>query len=106
MEIRGMTTRKLALSATAAWLALALAAASAQPAPPPAAGPGGQAPPPRGSAAASVVPPQDEAKLRAEHPELYAVPPVSHSYKPARTAWGDPDLRGMWPIDSIGGLPL
>ena len=94
--------RKIALFAAAAALTLGLAAAaSAQQ---------GGAPPaaqqPRGSAAASVTPPQDEAKLRAEHPELYVMAPVSHAYKPARTAWGDPDLRGMWPIDSIGGLPL
>ena len=96
--------RKMALFAAAAGLTLGLAAvASAQQAGgPPAAG----ARPPRGSAAASVTAPQDEAKLRAEHPELYVLPPVSHRYQPARTAWGDPDLRGMWPIDSLGGLPL
>ena len=94
--------RKIALFAAAAGLTLGLvAAASAQQAGAPPA-----AQQPRGSAAASVVPAQDEAKLRAEHPELYVMAPVSHAYKPARTAWGDPDLRGMWPIDSIGGLPL
>jgi hypothetical protein len=92
--------RKIGLFAAAACFAVGVAAvAAAQDRPPQ-----GQAP--RGSAAASVVPPQDEEKLRKEHPELYVVPPVSKSYKPARTAWGDPDLRGMWPIDSIGGLPL
>jgi hypothetical protein len=83
-----MTIRKIALCATAAaaaWLAVGLTAASAQQ--------GG-------------LPAQDEAKLRAEHPELYMLPPVSRSYQPKKTAWGDPDLRGMWPIDSIGGLPL
>ena len=97
--------RKIGLFAAAACFAVGLTtAASAQQNGPPPQG-GGQAAP-RGSAAASVVPPQDEEKLRAAHPELYVVPPVSKSYKPARTAWGDPDLRGMWPIDSIGGLPL
>ena len=101
--------RKIVLFAAAASLTLGLAAvASAQqngPAPQAgAAAPAGRpaAPPPRPGA----LPPQDEARLRAEHPELYVVPPVSHRYQPKRTAWGDPDLRGMWPVDSVGGLPL
>jgi hypothetical protein len=34
------------------------------------------------------------------------LPPVSHSYVPKKTFWGDPDLRGMWPVDSIGGLTV
>jgi hypothetical protein len=38
--------------------------------------------------------------------ELFVLPPVSHAYTPKKTAWGDPDLRGMWPIDAIGGLNL
>jgi hypothetical protein len=38
--------------------------------------------------------------------ELFVLPPVSHAYVPKKTAWGDPDLRGMWPIDAIGGLNL
>jgi len=38
--------------------------------------------------------------------DLTYLPPVPHTYKPKRTAWGDPDLRGTWPIDSLGGLPL
>ncbi|HEY5412405.1 MAG TPA: hypothetical protein VIJ94_16930 [Caulobacteraceae bacterium] len=54
----------------------------------------------------ATLPAQDEAELRKDHPELYVLPPVSHAYQPKRTAWGDPDLRGMWPVDSIGGLPL
>ena len=110
MEPRGKSvtkTRTIALFSAVAGLALILAAsASAQqngPAPGGAAAPAGRAgPPPRPGA----LPPQDEARLRAEHPELYVVPPVSHRYQPKRTAWGDPDLRGMWPVDSVGGLPL
>jgi len=27
-------------------------------------------------------------------------------YTPKKTAWGDPDLQGIWPIDNLGGLPL
>ncbi len=110
MEPRGKSvtrTRTIALFSAVAGLALILAAsASAQqngPAPGGAAAPAGRAgPPPRPGA----LPPQDEAKLRAEHPELYVVPPVSHRYQPKKTPWGDPDLRGMWPVDSVGGLPL
>ena len=52
------------------------------------------------------LPKVDEAELRRDHPELYVLPAVSRSYVPRKTAWGDPDLRGMWPIDSFGGLPL
>ncbi|HYD23516.1 MAG TPA: hypothetical protein VEB68_01880 [Croceibacterium sp.] len=37
--------------------------------------------------------------------DLAAVPTMP-SYKPRKTAWGDPDLRGGWPIDSLGGLAL
>ena len=110
MEPRGKSvtrTRTIALFSAVAGLALILAAsASAQQngqAPGGAAAPAGRAgPPPRPGA----LPPQDEAKLRAEHPELYVVPPVSHRYQPKKTPWGDPDLRGMWPVDSVGGLPL
>lgn len=27
-------------------------------------------------------------------------------YTPKKTAWGDPDLRGTWPLDALGGLPM
>jgi len=103
-----MKFREIALCA-AAWSAIGLAGAFAQPASAPAAAGAGQQPaarpaPPRGGGFG--LPPQDEAKLRAEHPELYVLPPVPHNYKPKKTSWGDPDLRGIWPIDSIGGLAL
>jgi hypothetical protein len=83
-------------------LGLAATAVAQENGPPPARPAAAAAGPPRGNG----LPPQDEAKLRQEHPELYVLPPVSHAYKPKRTAWGDPDLTGMWPVDSIGGLPL
>ena len=80
-----MRIREIALCA-AAWCALGLTAAAAQtsnvPAPP--------MTPPAGA------PPVD----------LTVLPPVPHDYKPKRTSWGDPDLRGIWPIDNLGGLPL
>ncbi len=38
--------------------------------------------------------------------DLTVMPPVPTDYEPARTAWGDPDLRGMFPIDNIASLPM
>ncbi len=46
---------------------------------------------------------EDQSKMPKE---LFVLPPVSHAYTPKKTAWGDPDLRGMFPIDAIGGLPM
>ena len=28
------------------------------------------------------------------------------SYRPPRTAWGDPDLEGKWPSTNMAGVPL
>lgn len=47
------------------------------------------------AAAASLVSAQQAPE------DLTEVPPVTSDYKPARTPWGDPDLRGTWPIDPI-----
>jgi hypothetical protein len=33
-------------------------------------------------------------------------PSAAKSYVPARTPWGDPDLRGMWPLDAVGQTPM
>lgn len=38
--------------------------------------------------------------------DLTVMPPVPTDYEPARTSWGDPDLRGTWPIDNIASLPM
>ncbi len=35
-----------------------------------------------------------------------APPAASKGYKPKLTAWGEPDLRGTWPIDYLNGLVL
>ncbi|MDB5690053.1 MAG: hypothetical protein JWL91_1929 [Sphingomonas bacterium] len=78
-----MKSRNILLAATAAWLAVGLTSVSAQQAAAPAA---------RASASA----PQD----------LTVLPPVPTNYTPKKTAWGDPDLRGTWPIDHLGGLPM
>jgi hypothetical protein len=46
---------------------------------------------------------EDQSKMPKE---LFVLPPVSHAYTPKKTAWGDPDIRGMFPIDAIGGLNI
>jgi hypothetical protein len=38
--------------------------------------------------------------------DLTVMPPVPTDYQPKRTDWGDPDLRGTWPIDNIASLPM
>jgi len=30
----------------------------------------------------------------------------SRQYSPPRTAWGDPDLQGMWPSDQLVDVPF
>jgi hypothetical protein len=66
----------LTLCAAAGWCLMGLAAASAQPLPPP-----GQT-------------------------DLTVVPKVSTAYTPKKTAWGDPDFRGTWPLDHLNGTSL
>jgi hypothetical protein len=39
----------------------------------------------------------------AQEEDLTVLPPASNDYQPARTAWGEPDLRGGWPIDHLNG---
>ena len=40
--------------------------------------------------------------------DLTTIPKVPTDYAPARTAWGDPDFRGTWPISTIwdSGIPV
>jgi len=38
--------------------------------------------------------------------DLTVMPPVPTDFDPPKTAWGDPDLRGTWPIDNIASLPM
>jgi hypothetical protein len=38
--------------------------------------------------------------------DLTKLPAIDMSFKPAKTSWGDPDLRGSWPIDYLNGLVL
>lgn len=38
--------------------------------------------------------------------DLTVLPAVPQDYQPTKTAWGDPDFRGRWPIDHLNGTPL
>ena len=38
--------------------------------------------------------------------DLTAIPPVPKDYHPKKTAWGEPDLRGTWPVDFLNFTPL
>jgi hypothetical protein len=38
--------------------------------------------------------------------ETEAAPAAVALYAVPRTAWGDPDLQGMWPIDKLNGTPV
>src|SRR5690606_34245651 len=44
--------------------------------------------------------------VAAQDLDLTAVPPVPRDYRPALTAWGEPDLRGTWPVDHLNFTPL
>jgi len=38
--------------------------------------------------------------------ELTTIAPVPTDFDPPRTSWGDPDLRGTFPIDNIASIPM
>ena len=38
--------------------------------------------------------------------DLTVMPPVSTAYQPKKTSWGDPDLRGTWPINDVSEIPV
>ncbi|AKH41800.1 hypothetical protein FHS61_002291 [Altererythrobacter atlanticus] len=38
--------------------------------------------------------------------DLTKLPPIPDDYTPELTEWGEPDLRGRWPIDHLNGLPF
>ena len=38
--------------------------------------------------------------------DLTTIPPVATDYQPNKTAWGDPDLRGTWPINDVAEMPV
>jgi len=58
-----------------------------------------------GLASAPAFAQAQQAAPAAAQTDLTQLPPEPN-YQPKKTAWGDPDLRGGWPIDSLGGLPM
>jgi len=46
------------------------------------------------------------ATAQAVPQDLTTMPPVPTDFNPPKTPWGDPDLRGTWPIDNIASLPM
>jgi len=42
----------------------------------------------------------------AQEADLVTVPAIPRDYRPATTAWGEPDLTGTWPIDHLNFTPL
>ncbi len=46
------------------------------------------------------------ASAAANGADLTAVPPVPMDFQPKKTPWGEPDLRGTWPIDHLNFTPL
>lgn len=49
-----------------------------------------------------------QAKKAAESKgvDLTTLPPIPMNYAPAQTSWGEPDIRGGWPIDHLNGTPF
>ena len=43
------------------------------------------------------------APVAAQEADLTVVPPVPTEYQAKKTAWGEPDFRGGWPIDHLNG---
>ena len=59
-----------------------------------------------GSLGVATAVAQPAPAAAASTPDLTRLPPVPKTYQPKKTAWGDPDFQGIWPIDHLGGLPL
>jgi hypothetical protein len=92
MNFRKSTLRLAAASVLVACAGIGTAAVS-EPAKAPAASGAAAAEAPIGAAPVAVT---DPTKLL----------PVSKDYHPKKTAWGEPDFVGMWPIDSIASIPF
>ncbi len=46
------------------------------------------------------------AGIAAAQSDLTVMPPVSTDFQPERTPWGDPDLRGTWPVNDVAEMPV
>jgi hypothetical protein len=58
------------------------------------------------TAAACALALSASALAQQPGPDLTVMPPVPTDYQPQRTAWGDPDLRGTWPINDVAEMPV
>jgi hypothetical protein len=66
------------------------------------------------AASALALPTMSSAQEKAAAPaaaapapaDLTKLQPVPDTYQPKKTAWGDPDFTGKWPIDNIASLPF
>jgi hypothetical protein len=48
---------------------------------------------------------QDSGPSPRELAMAAGAPAAAQGWSAPRTEWGDPDLRGIWPIDSVGRTP-
>ena len=55
---------------------------------------------------ASVLVSPSVALAQKTPADLTAVPPVPTTYVPKKTAWGDPDFRGIWPIENLNSAHI
>lgn len=58
------------------------------------------------ASAALVLVPAPAALAQAVPDDLTTMPAVPDDFQPGKTPWGDPDLRGTWPINDIAELPV
>jgi hypothetical protein len=57
-------------------------------------------------AAACLLAPVGPLGAQDAAQDLTVMPPVRTDYQPERTPWGDPDLRGTWPINDVAEMPV
>jgi hypothetical protein len=53
---------------------------------------------------AGVIDPAFPAAAQSQDPTV--LPDIPRDYRPRRTPWSEPDLRGTWPIDHLNGTPM
>jgi hypothetical protein len=59
----------------------------------------------RGGRGGAPAPPPEPGTAKERQLWAYDVKPVPN-YAPPKTAWGDPDLQGIWPINHLIAVPL
>lgn len=58
------------------------------------------------NSANQAVTAQVSTQARVFPTDLTVLPNIPNSYQPAKTSWGDPDFRGVWPINDIAEMPV